>query len=516
MIKRAADERSQRALERLYARLGSRIVYAVYAAGIAIGLVVGLVSISWVTRYLALPTGKAAAIAALLVLGGAPGAAIILWAWRDMFRTALSWEGENRTAERAPAVWESLVHLPYAVCRRALIPSCLLMIPYTALTFAVGIDHSWYSAVPFYAAAIAAVLATGVIWLFGGEFALRPMVRDVAAYLPDDFEPTAQAWRLRTKSLAPLPVVTLFAALTTGAFVDLVPPGALRLVLALGIALLTVAVAGGVFLIVTRATLDPIEDLLIATRRVGSGDITTPVPIVTADDFGRLAHSFNEMLAELRRHQGELRATQARIVTAADAARRGVERDLHDGAQQRLVLLHLKLGMAGRLVTRDPVAVERLVREMREDLTQAMTELRDLARGLYPVLLETDGLPGALAEAVGRSPIPTTLECDGLRRFSPDLEAAVYFCCLEALQNAAKHAGEGASATIRLSEREGSLGLEISDDGHGFDGTHARQSTGLLSMTDRIVALGGDLQITSAPGIGTTVTGMLPVSGGDR
>jgi len=300
--------------------------------------------------------------------------------------------------------------------------------------------------------------------------------------------------------------------LTTGAFVDAAPPGGLRLTIALGIALATVIVAGVIFVIVTRSTLDPIDDLLAATRRVRAGDISTPVPILTADDLGRLAHSFNAMLAELGRNQVELRATHARIVTAADAARRRVERDLHDGAQQRLVLLHLKLGLTAQAVRSDPAAAS-LVQEMRGDLTQALAQLRDLAHGLYPALLENDGLRAALAEAVERSPIPATLDCERLRRLQPELEASVYFCCLEALQNAAKHAGQGASATVRITTRDRSLAFEIADDGLGFDGNRARRSGGLQNMTDRIAALGGRLRIASTPGAGTTVNGTLPLNG---
>jgi len=511
MSDRSATARVDLALAGLYDRVGARLVYIVYTANVLAGLLTGLVTLAWLTRYLDLRASDAGLVAALIIGVGPPAAGLILWAWRDMFRTAVSWTGDGRTAARAPVVWDSLVRLPHVVAKRALVAACLLMVPLTVLTFWLGADPSWYAAIPFYAATIAALLACGVLWTFGSEFALRPMLRDVAAYLPGDFEPTAGAWRVHAKSLAPLPVVTLFGALTTGAFVDLAPAGGLRLTLALGIALATVLVAGAVFAVVTRSTLDPIDDLLDATRRVRDGDIATPVAIVTADEFGCLASSFNEMLAELRRQRDELRASHVRIVTTADAARRDVERNLHDGAQQRLVLLHLKLGLTAQALRRDPAAADGLVQEMRGDLVLALDELRDLARGLYPPLLENEGLAGALAEMVERAPIAATFECDGPRRFAAQFEAAVYFCCLEALQNAAKHAGDGARATVRLAERDGWLELEIADDGKGFDADRALRGSGLPNMTDRMLALGGRLRIASAVGAGTTVSGTVPI-----
>lgn len=511
-----AEGRVQHALASLYVRAGSRVIYVVYAANIVVGLLIGLVTLIWMTRYLALPVMSSGVIAAILLLGGGPGAALVLWSWRDAFRTGLSWTGEARTAQRAPEVWESLARLPYVVARRALVSSLVLMVPFTILAIVVAMDRSWLTAVPFYGCTVISVLASAVLWTFGGEFALRPMLRDIASMLPADFEPTTHGLRLQTRSLLPLPIVSAFGALTAGAFVDATGPGGLRLAVALGVALVTALAASAAFFVITRSTLDPIEDLLDATRRVSAGDINTGVPLVSADEFGRLGYSFNAMLGELRRHRDELRATHARIVTAADAARRGVERDLHDGAQQRLVLLHLKLGVAADLLKRDAPAAGRLVQEMREDLACALAELRDVARGLYPALLEIEGLRGALTEAVERSAIPATLECDGIGRAAPELEAAVYFCCLEALQNASKHAGERARVTVALTQRDGALAWQVADDGRGFDNRLAHSGSGLSNMTDRIVALGGELDIVSRPGAGTSVSGTLPLAEAQR
>jgi signal transduction histidine kinase len=351
------------------------------------------------------------------------------------------------------------------------------------------------------------------------ELAVRPMLEDVATYLPPDFEPP-QTQRLRTKALLPLPAVLLFAALAVGGYANLSANGPERLSLALAIGTVTVALATIIFFIGARALIEPVDDLIAATQRVRAGDLETPVPIVTGDELGVLSHSFNQMLEGLREREAllehntelaeALRGSLTRIVTAAAAERRRVERDLHDGAQQHLVLLKLKLGLLESAAADDPKLIA-LVREMRDDLAAALAELRDLAHGIYPAALANDGLPGALRDAAGRAGIPATLEADGAGRYSPEVETAVYFCCLEALQNAAKHAGDGATATIRLEAVDGALKFEVADDGVGYEPSKVEDHGGLQNMTDRIGALGGRVWITSKPGQGTVVAGELSV-----
>jgi len=150
---------------------------------------------------------------------------------------------------------------------------------------------------------------------------------------------------------------------------------------------------------------------------------------------------------------------------------------------------------------------------VQDDAERALDELRSLARGIYPAVLENDGLSGALRDAVARTTIPATLSCDGAGRYRRELEAAVYFCCLEALQNAAKHGGERAHARVSLSEQRGTLSFEISDDGPGFDAAAPLRSGGLQNMADRMGAVGGTLTVHSAPLTGTMVRGTVPVNG---
>jgi signal transduction histidine kinase len=262
----------------------------------------------------------------------------------------------------------------------------------------------------------------------------------------------------------------------------------------------------------TLTVAHPIRRLIAGTRAVGAGNLEVEVPVTSSDELGELAGSFNQMVEDLKIAAGELRDSRARVVTSADAARRRVERDLHDGAQQSLVLLNLKLGLAERLAGDNPAEVPALLVEARADLAKALDELRDLAHGIYPAVLTNDGLPAALAEAVELAAIPAEFEADGAGRYPPEIEAAVFFCCLEALQNAAKHAGEAARVTVRLAEHDGELRFQVSDDGAGFDAGSANGSAGLQNMTDRIGALGGELRIESRPGAGTTVAGSVPLA----
>ncbi|MDX6688574.1 MAG: hypothetical protein QOG15_31 [Solirubrobacteraceae bacterium] len=217
-----------------------------------------------------------------------------------------------------------------------------------------------------------------------------------------------------------------------------------------------------------------------------------------------------ELVADLRRQADQLRDSRTRIVAASHAARRRVERDLHDGAQQRLVLLGLKLALTRTRVEGDP-AIAAAIDELRVDVGLALSELRELARGIYPAILENDGLPAALREAAKRAMTPTEVECAGAGRYSSELEAAVYFCCLEALQNAAKHAGEGARVQITLRDGDGALAFAVSDDGKGFEHAGASVGAGLQNMTDRIGALGGTLRIDSTRGEGTSITGTVAI-----
>ena len=175
--------------------------------------------------------------------------------------------------------------------------------------------------------------------------------------------------------------------------------------------------------------------------------------------------------------------------TDQDEERRKIERNLHDGAQQQLVALTVQLGLLERSAE-DPERVREMSTQLQGALRDALDDLRDLARGIYPPLLADKGLAVTL-EAQGRkAAVPTTVEPDGIGRYPRELEAAVYFCALEAMQNVAKYA-EARSATVRLAERDGHLVFEIEDDGRGFDTDATTYGTGVQGMADRLDAIGG-------------------------
>jgi signal transduction histidine kinase len=217
------------------------------------------------------------------------------------------------------------------------------------------------------------------------------------------------------------------------------------------------------------------------------------------------------LTAELQATIEELRASRRRLVKAQDEERRKIERNLHDGAQQQLVALSIQLGLLEESAE-DAASVRQLTPELQKSARAALDDLRALARGIYPPLLADQGLVLALQAQARKTVVPVTIEADGIQRYPQDVEATVYFCALEALQNIAKYA-DASRADVGLSCSGGSLQFTITDDGTGFDTNTARDGTGLQGMADRLAALGGTLHLRSQPGQGTTVSGRLPVPG---
>lgn len=217
-------------------------------------------------------------------------------------------------------------------------------------------------------------------------------------------------------------------------------------------------------------------------------------------------------LDELNRQVDELRASRARVVVAADAERRRIERDLHDGAQQHLVALAVNLQLVRQLADSDPTAAKIQLEEIGQDVREALESVRELAHGIYPPLLLDRGLADALGAAGSGAGIPVRVEAVGLERYPPEVEATVYFSCLEALQNAATHAGAGTRARVRVWREHDSLRFEVSDDGAGFEQRAEQRGAGLTTMGDRLGALGGQLTVTSQRGSGTRVSGTIPLA----
>jgi PAS domain S-box-containing protein len=236
-----------------------------------------------------------------------------------------------------------------------------------------------------------------------------------------------------------------------------------------------------------------------------------PIISEVAGGFALVALENQRLEAELRSSLRELRESRTRILSAADKERQRIERDLHDGAQQRLVAVGIKLELAREHAASDPHDGSALLREIATDVDDALGEVRALAGGVYPSLLADRGLADALRTAGNGGPLETTVSGD-LGRYPPEIESAVYFCCLEALQNAAKHADGAGAVWITLSETgDGQLAFEVRDDGAGFAQAPG-DGSGLAHMHDRASALGGSLTIDSAPGAGTRVAGLIPLA----
>jgi signal transduction histidine kinase len=217
----------------------------------------------------------------------------------------------------------------------------------------------------------------------------------------------------------------------------------------------------------------------------------------------------NERLqAQLRARVEQLRASRARIVEAAALERRRLERNLHDGAQQRLVALSLTMRLAHARVASDPDQARALLEGAAQELKLAQEELRELARGIHPAILSDRGLEPALEALAGRSPVPVALEGVPAERLPEPIEAAAYFVVAEALTNVAKYAA-ASQAVVRVSRYNGSALVEVSDDGVG--GADPVRGSGLRGLADRVGALDGKLAITSPPGRGTRLRAEIPV-----
>lgn len=260
---------------------------------------------------------------------------------------------------------------------------------------------------------------------------------------------------------------------------------------------------------------------LIVVERPVDGDVFTEeddrVLLELARQVGLALHNvqldsaLQASLDEVRRQAEELRASRARVVATGDAERRRIERNLHDGAQQHLVALAVNLRLAKDIVADDPAGAGEMLDLLADSVKDTIQELRDLAHGIYPPLLVDSGLVDALRSAASRCPLPASVEAEGIGRYPAEAEAAIYFCCLEALQNAAKHAAD-ASVRITLTEVEGELRFEVRDDGPGFDRGKATQGHGFVNMSDRLGAIGGSVRWDSAPGAGTAISGSVPLA----
>ena len=242
---------------------------------------------------------------------------------------------------------------------------------------------------------------------------------------------------------------------------------------------------------------------------IHDGSLADPL-VHTTGSYALAKLETSRLTDELRNSLRDLAESRASRLTAEQDARQKIERDLHDGAQQRLVALRVKLGLAASRLAdrRDPAGAE-MLRALEADVDATIDEVRALARGIYPPQLARTGLRDALRSASRGAGLPTTVRAEGLGRYGTDIETTVYFACSEALQNAVKHARDATGVTISVWQDD-ELNFEVRDDGAGFDLPTTPYGTGLSNLTDRLSAVGGTVTVQTAPGHGTVLSGRIP------
>jgi signal transduction histidine kinase len=273
----------------------------------------------------------------------------------------------------------------------------------------------------------------------------------------------------------------------------------------------SVALIGAYSGYLTRAVVLPVRRVAGAIGRLADGDLQARVSERGAGEVGVLERGFNTMAATLARQRAELAASRSRIVTSADQARRRIERDLHDGIQQRLVSLVLEVRATQAGLPPDRHELAEPLDRLAEGLGEAVDELREISRGIHPAILSEAGLGPAVKTLARRSAVPVELELDVPGRLPEPVEVAAYYVVSEALTNTAKHA-HATTVTVRARLADGMLRLQVADDGVG--GASTGGGSGLLGLADRVEALGGTIALVSTAGEGTTLSAELPVASG--
>ncbi len=365
----------------------------------------------------------------------------------------------------------------------------------------VAVDHPWL-------VVVAVLVAIGGLAM---AFGLRPLARgDLAGALT---WLAVANWGLALSCAAiakfAWPITVLASLLPVVFAVPYVSPVRLRVFVAASFLVSVVAVTFGVLPDLTGLTEE-------ADTWVKNAVLAGFIPFLSLLVIQAGLASTRELHATLDEAldvNDALMASRARVVAATDRERRRIERDLHDGAQQRLVGMSVQISMARETIHSDPDAAVALMGSLRQHVRDAQKELRELVRGVYPPVLTEHGLPAALAAIGDQLHFPVRVRAAEIGRFDDDVEAAVYFCVLEALQNAAKHAGDVSAVEVDLRRVGSEVVFEVADDGDGFDAADRLWGSGFVNMEDRLGAAGGSLDVTSAVGDGTTVVGRVPIPG---
>jgi HAMP domain-containing protein len=287
-----------RTLERLYDRIGIRIMWVILGGGAFLGLLTGVGANLFVARYLGLPASAAFSVFALQLPVEAVLALIAFLSCAGQLRTIFSWTGSGRVAQRAPDTWYALLNHPRLTIRPAVAGS-LTMLP-SAFYWVLHYHKAWWGAFPLALGGVTAIASWAALVVFSADLIGRPLRADVAAHLPEGFAPEITGIGLRVKTVVPMPILALGCAIFAGGYANFSHDGLVRYTAALGAALLIVALASATFLVINRSALRPVDDLIAATDRVRAGELDRSVPVISADELGKLAQRFNQMLEGLR------------------------------------------------------------------------------------------------------------------------------------------------------------------------------------------------------------------------
>jgi len=502
-------------LERLYRRLGWRIAVVNQLFSWLSGLVLGTAGVLICVRIYRLSADEALTYAAyvfgLCLVDMSVGTFVVY----RLARPLSTWLEGGRDPATVAVAWRKALSLPSDTVRWNVgifvvtAPAAILL----GLSAVVPVSLDDALAILFLLLlALIAAIGGG---LFTGQLAMRPVVRDIADSVD---RPLSLAGGISVRRKLLLAVPSLLAVTAGGAIAASLAPGSQagdalgEMVFGVALAL---GLAGPIAVWLAYSTLEPLDDLMRATERLKQGDLTARVPALSADEHGALARSFNEAMERLQRFAEEnerlleeARASRGRIVSAGDAERRRVERNLHDGAQQRLVAVALQLQLLEESADSNP-GLREMAGNASDELRTALDDLRELARGLHPQVLSTGGLGPALEQLAERAPVPVKVSAPP-DRYPDPIESTAYFVASEALANVAKYA-QAKRAEVSAERRNGNLVLAITDDGVG--GADAASGSGLTGLDDRVAALDGRLRVESPAGEGTTVTVELPLDG---
>ncbi|MDX1511705.1 MAG: HAMP domain-containing protein [Nitriliruptorales bacterium] len=498
----AIDQRLTDLYERHGSRALDRLFWATTIFSAAAALVVALVTVRYLRGSTVASVGTVLGLPALVLLAsGLVGYRV----WKDATAPIRDWLDGTRDPRTARLAQDRTLRHANFVWSLGLVVGLVAVVgPYVLYMWQVfALDGAEVAVVG--AICLAAAVWVSVLSILVADVYYRPVRTALAAEVGGGSLDSAHQVSIRARILVSMPLISLL----TGAVVAMARTFAdgnidelARLLWMSGVTSLTM----GLLLTIafTRALVRPLADIVAVVERVEAGDHSARVDVTTDDEFGLLAITFNEMLAEREQADRRLRALRARIIDAADDERRRIDRNIHDGAQQRLVALVLRLRMLREVAPEG--GWDKTVAGVIEEIRAARGELQDLASGLLPAALRTGGLKPALEDLVTRCPVPVEIAVAS-ERFSETVESTVWFMVAESLANMSKHArARAASVAVQRQGRE--LAVLVSDDGEG--GANASGGSGLAGLADRIQALGGSLDIQSPPGRGTRLLALLP------